>query len=117
MQQLPCRKCISCKIDYAREWAVRAQLETKYNKNNYFITLTYNEKYVPKNENNTKNTIKNSDLTKFVKSLRKHFERKGHTGIKYLMASEYGSKYHRPHYHICFFNLPLEDLEKMEKIN
>lgn len=55
-------------------------------------------------------TLKSTDLTRFIKSLRKHFERLGHLGIKYVAGSEYGSHFQRPHYHIIFYNLPLDDL-------
>lgn len=79
---LPCKKCIGCKTDHAKEWAIRAALETKYSKENYFITLTYSETYKPKN-----NSVKNKELTTFIKSLRKHYERIGHTRNK-IFSSE-----------------------------
>lgn len=112
-EMLPCKKCIGCRIDHAREWACRAQLECKEYEQNYFITLTYTDKTLPKIEN--KPNIEEKDLTTFINSLRKKYERKGHTGIKYLASSEYGSKTARAHFHICVFNLPLTDLEKAEK--
>lgn len=111
---LPCRKCIGCKTDHAKEWALRAKLENKYSSNNFFITLTYKNEYIPKNKNGH-NTLKPEDLKRFIKSIRKHFERQNHTGIKYLASSEYGTKTMRPHYHICFFNLPLTDTEFLKK--
>lgn len=107
---IACRKCIGCKLDNAREWAIRCQLETKESKNNYFISLTYATQYLHTNTQGIA-TCNNQDLTKFINSLRKHFERQGHKGIKYLASNEYGSKRKRPHYHICFFNLPLKDLK------
>lgn len=118
MNLIPCSKCIGCKVDYAQEWAKRATLHAKYTKNNYFITLTYNNENLPLNKNG-KPTIKSKDLTQFIKSLRNHFERQNHTGIKYLAGSEYGrkSKTQRPHYHICFFNLPLTDLVPTNETN
>lgn len=111
---LPCRKCIGCKTDHAKEWALRAKLENKKSPNNFFITLTYKDEYIPKNQYG-KNTLKQKDLTTFINSLRKHFERKNHNGIKYLASSEYGTKTKRPHYHICFFNLPITDTELLKK--
>lgn len=41
----------------------------------------------------------------------------GVVGIKYLAASEYGSKRGRPHYHILFFGLPLDDLRPTGELN
>lgn len=111
---LPCRKCIGCKTDHAKEWALRAKLENKNSPNNFFITLTYKDEYIPKNQNE-KNTLKQKDLITFINTLRKHFHRKSHNGIKYIASSEYGTKTKRPHYHICFFNLPITDTEFLKK--
>lgn len=110
MGAIPCRNCIGCKIKKSQEWATRGYHETKKYKHNYTITLTYNDQ----NINYTKNgipTIKMDDLRKFINSLRKKFERKGHKNIKILGGAEYGTKTMRPHFHIIFFNLPLTDLK------
>lgn len=42
---IPCGKCIGCRLEYSREWANRGYLESKLYEHNYFITLTYDEKY------------------------------------------------------------------------
>lgn len=107
--KLPCRSCIGCKTDYTKEWGLRGTLEARQYENNYFITLTYNNQNLPYNEQGLP-TLCKDDITKFVNSLRKHFERLGHFGIKYIIAGEYGSKTKRPHYHLIMFNLPLTDL-------
>lgn len=106
---VPCRKCIGCRTDNAREWAIRSSYECRYSDHNYFITLTYSNDNVPFNNLGFK-SVWYADVKIFINSLRKHFERLGHKNIKYLAASEYGGKTKRPHYHICFFNLPLNDL-------
>ena len=51
-------------------------------------------------------------MDKFINSLRKYFERKGHKGIKYFYAGEYGETTRRPHYHMILMNCPL-DINKM----
>lgn len=108
---IPCKKCIGCKIDHAKEWATRAQLEAKEHEYNYFLTLTYNENNLPKNKEGISN-IELKDWKRFINSLRKNHERKGHTGIKYLTSAEYGSRRGRPHFHACIFNMPIYDLKK-----
>lgn len=114
---LPCRKCLSCKMDNAREWAVRATMEMKTNKdNNYFITLTYSNEHVPKNKNGL-NTLKGEDITLWIKKLRKWLERHNEPKIKYICGSEYGSRTKRPHYHICIFNMKIHDLKETGEVN
>lgn len=107
---VPCRKCIECKLDNAKEWAIRSALECKSSKDNWFITLTYSDEFVPVNDKGIF-TVRYKDLRRFIESLRKVFTRQGVKYIKYLASSEYGSRTNRPHYHICFFGLPLDDLE------
>lgn len=107
---VPCRKCIECKLDNAKEWAIRSALECKYSKDNWFITLTYSDEFIPVNDKGIF-TVRYKDLRQFLKSLREYFRRRDIKKIKYLASSEYGSRTNRPHYHICFFGLPLDDLE------
>lgn len=113
---VPCRKCIGCKMDNAKEWAIRSALESKESPWNWFVTLTYSNENLTYNSLGLPNTNMN-DLTKFINSLRKYFERKGHIGIKYIASNEYGSKNNRPHYHILLFNCPLDDLVETGKKN
>lgn len=49
VKALPCGKCIGCRLDYSREWAVRCMLEMKdYAKDEcFFVTLTYDDLHVP----------------------------------------------------------------------
>lgn len=113
---VPCRKCIECKLDNAKEWAIRSALECKSSKDNWFITLTYSDEFIffgscLISTREEIPTCRYSDLSRFVESLRKVFTRRGIKNIKYLASSEYGSRTNRPHYHICFFGLPLDDLE------
>ena len=45
--EIPCGRCIGCKLDYSRQWANRCSLEATQWQNNYFITLTYANEYLP----------------------------------------------------------------------
>lgn len=108
---LPCGKCIGCRLDYSREWATRCVLEAKLYKDNYFITLTYAENYLPLNKEKGIPTLEPEDLTKFIKDLRRYYSyHYQHDNIRFYAAGEYGEKYQRPHYHVIFFNLPIKDL-------
>lgn len=111
---VPCNHCVSCRISYSREWAVRLmnEFETSLNRG-CFITLTYADEFLPED-----NGLHKDDLQKFFKRLRK---RLGEHKIKYYACGEYGddekryispgAKYAhgRPHYHAIIFNLSVLD--------
>ena len=104
--EIPCGKCLECRLNYAKTWANRCMLEKEKYKDNYFITLTYN------NENLPKNGVNKEDIKKFLKLLRQHYQRKyKHQGIRFFICGEYGDHTARPHYHGIFFNLPIFDLK------
>lgn len=132
---IPCGQCAGCRLDYARNWSVRCMLESLQYEHNYFVTLTYDDEhlskenivsYVPCNLD-TGEVITTSDgdiilshsatlvkahLTQFMKSLREYFQRVyNHTGIRFFACGEYGSKTMRPHFHLILFNCPIPDLE------
>lgn len=118
---IPCRKCLDCRMRYAKEWAVRISLHTKdYPNNNWFLTLTYSDKFLPLNEAGIP-TLDYSHLTLFLKKLRAAVNyvdgcklKKGDPGyvtFKYFAAGEYGSRFRRPHFHLIMLGLPLKDAE------
>ena len=123
--EVPCGKCIGCVMQKSKEWATRCVLESKLYKENYFITLTYNDENIPKKKVNdmyrgeiyTRMTLKKEDLQLFIKRLRTTWQRKYNiTGeIRYFACGEYGSRTFRPHYHICFFNLKIPDKEPLNR--
>lgn len=128
--QVPCGKCIGCKLDHASMWQTRIMMEAKEWKSCYHITLTYNNKHLRRKYG--LNQLCKKDLQDFLKRLRYYFE--GHeewvnpkTGeyekpIRYYACGEYGNEGTRasnggnPHYHIAMFNLKLDDL-KLYKLN
>lgn len=125
VKMIPCGQCISCRLNKSREWANRLMLEAQEYENNYFVTLTYEDQYLPikrvYNDNTgeiiTGFTLKKEDLDKFNHDLRQYWDRKyNHTGIRYYECGEYGSTTDRPHYHAIIFNLPnLSDLKFYKK--
>lgn len=117
IQVLPCGQCISCRLGYAKSWAIRCMLEAQYHEHNYFITLTYNDRHLPRGEFLTLSgdildtSLRRKDLTDFIKRYRE-YERStfGNDGIKVFYCGEYGDLNDRPHYHLLLFGVtPLED--------
>lgn len=108
---LPCGKCIGCRSDKAREWAIRCVHEASLYEKNCFITLTY--------ERNPVSLVK-EDFVLFMKRLRKKYGIKKEykdgkciqttgTKIRYFQCGEYGENYSRPHHHAALFNWRFED--------
>lgn len=99
---VPCGKCLLCRNKKAKAWATRCICETmSHDEQPYFVTLTYNDTNLPLSG------LDKQEVQRFFKRLRIRFERKGFSCyIRYIAVGEYGSNYHRPHYHIIFWNLP-----------
>lgn len=117
-EEVPCGKCIGCRIDYSKQWAIRCMLEAQKYKDNAFITLTYDQEHIKTNtivdmstgELLEIGTLAPQDLTKFMKDLRRYYNyHYNHDGIRFYACGEYGSKTQRPHYHIICFNIPIKD--------
>ena len=94
---LPCSKCIGCRLNYARSWALRCQLEALSHKENCFITLTFSPEVLEKRKNPW--SVDKRDFQLFMKKLRKKYGEH----IRYFHCGEYGEKSHRPHYHALIF--------------
>lgn len=115
---LPCGKCIGCRIQYSREWANRLMLELQYHRSAYFCTFTYNDEHIPTRyygdpdcgEAVRCDTLYKRDLQKLFKRLRKSGQ-----DIRYFACGEYGSTTFRPHYHAIIFGLELSDLQPYGK--
>lgn len=91
---LPCGKCIGCRIRRANEWGTRCMNELRGRKGpSAFITLTYDQEHLPKD-----GSLDKRALQLFWKRLRKA----GHH-IRYFACGEYGPQTNRPHYHAVVF--------------
>lgn len=114
--ELPCGRCIGCRLEYSRQWANRCVLESLSNPSccNWFLTLTFEDDYL-KDKINDRGfaTVHNDDISIFMKALRQRWAKVHNVGskIRFFGASEYGDETMRPHYHILCFGLPLYDLE------
>lgn len=93
--QLPCGRCIGCRLERSRQWAVRLVHENRQHDKSSFITLTYNEKHLPKDL-----SLNIKHFQDFMKRLRKDY---GKQKLRFFHAGEYGEKRHRPHYHAIIF--------------
>jgi len=104
---VPCGQCIGCKLERARQWAIRCQHEASLHPLKCFITLTYDENHLPDNL-----SLVPEDLSKFWKRLRKAFP--GHK-LGYFACGEYGETSLRPHYHAILFGLEFSDKTQYKK--
>lgn len=100
--QLPCGKCLACRIKKQSEWSLRLMHELSYHEKSVFLTLTYNDLNLPHN-----NSLDKRDLQLFFKRLRKNGAQ-----IKYFACGEYGELEGRPHYHAIIYGLGLNKDDK-----
>ena len=108
---IPCGKCTGCRTEYSRQWAMRITHEASLWKlRNTFITLTYNDNWLP-----THNTLIKRDFTLFMKRLRKKRKSNKANPIRFYMCGEYGEKQGRPHYHAILFNCLFKKEDKIGK--
>jgi len=98
---VPCGRCIGCRLERSRQWAVRCMHEASLYEDNCFITLTYSEKYLPPG-----GSLLKSDFQKFMKRLRRRFSS---SSIRFYHCGEYGENTFRPHYHALLFNFDFVD--------
>lgn len=102
--QLPCGKCIGCRLERSKQWAIRCVHEASLYDENSFLTLTYDNEHLPHDE-----SINVRHYQLFMKRLRKAYPNKK---IRYFHCGEYGEKLSRPHYHAILFNHDFEDKKR-----
>lgn len=98
--RLPCGRCVGCRLEKSRQWAMRILHEKKLHKENCFVTLTYDDAHLPAFGNLVKR-----DLQLFIKRLRNEYG----AGIRFYGCGEYGDVNRRPHYHVVIFNYSPND--------
>lgn len=98
--QLACGQCVGCRLDRARQWAVRCVHESKLHSQNCFLTLTYNDDNLPLN-----GSLNKRDIVLFLKRLRKKYGK----GIRFFQCGEYGDLHFRPHHHVLLFGHDFPD--------
>lgn len=95
--QLRCGRCVGCRLERSRQWAVRCIHEAALHEDNCFITLTYDEFHVAP-------SLVYRDFQLFMKRLRKRAP-----GVRFFMCGEYGDEGGRPHFHACLFGYRFPD--------
>lgn len=108
LYKVPCGKCAFCLQSKRSQWMFRIYYEMKTQQYpGWFITLTYNEKFVERAPDG-RLSLRFKDVQLFFKKLRKA----GHYA-KYVCVGEYGSQTLRPHYHVLLWtSCPAVELEK-----
>lgn len=137
--QIPCGRCVDCRLKKSREQAIRCVHEASLYTHNVYVTLTYNDDHLPRDE-----SINLRHIQLFMKRLRKSLSGQK---IRSYGAGEYGMVYGpdekplkgcfdfsrkrfvpfsdlptsrrpyaktllgRPHYHLLLFNCNLGDLK------
>lgn len=98
---IPCGRCVGCRLERSRQWAIRCVHEAKLYDENCFITLTYDDDHLPDDL-----SLHKEHFQLFFKRLRKAYPNRR---IRYYHCGEYGEQFARPHYHACIFNFDFSD--------
>lgn len=99
--KLPCGRCMGCRLEHSKSWAIRCMHEKQMHKECCFLTLTYNDEHLPKN-----GTLVRSDPQLFLKRLRDGLSPKR---FRFYGCGEYGERTGRPHYHLILFGCDFPD--------
>lgn len=117
---IPCQRCIGCRLESSRQWAMRCMHQAQLHEDNSFITLTYDPEHLPYG-----GTLIKAHFQDFAKRLRRQIEPKR---ISYYHCGEYGElcrgcgenrrdcqcpqfdpRPGRPHYHALLFGHDFAD--------
>lgn len=124
---VPCGRCIGCRLEKSRQWAMRMMHEAQTTEEkglyNSFITLTYDEDHYAV-------SLDKSDFPAFMKRLRTFHKRnkwsikdqkyiprvKGQkvSKIRFVQCGEYGEQKGRRHHHAAIFGYDFPDKEPWE---
>lgn len=122
MLPVPCHMCEGCRIDRISMWQRR--IESEYVKYRCaFVTLTYNDYYLPFTPKSILPTCRMADFRKFVARLHRVVNSIPDSQMpdfctkdfKIVGVSEYGSKTNRPHYHFLALGLDWLDFKNVIK--
>lgn len=132
--EIPCGRCIGCRLERSRQWACRCVHESQMHEENTYLTLTYDNEHLPKN-----GSLDKRHFQLFMKKFRKKIQPKK---IRYFMCGEYGERCFtcklnkltcfrnklpcaknwtaelaRPHYHAIIFGHEFQDKELTDENN
>jgi len=102
--QVPCGKCLNCRLAHSKEWAIRSVHESKMHEQNCFITLTYEDKHLESPK------LIYRHWQEFMFKMRSKLRRSGiDTQIGVSVVGEYGEANKRPHWHALLFGWSFPD--------
>lgn len=99
---LPCGRCIGCRIRRTQEWAIRCMNEAAMHPHNSFVTLTYDQEHDAQ-------SLDYTHFQAFLRSLRRT------TPVRFFAAGEYGEQTNRPHWHALLFGVAFSPMEQIGK--
>jgi len=98
--ELPCGRCIGCRLERSRQWAVRIAHESQMHDFSCFVTLTFDDEHLPPDR-----SVKKRHVQDFMRRLRASVSHP----VRYFGVGEYGSETWRPHYHLILFGIHFSD--------
>lgn len=118
---IPCGKCVNCQSRLRNNWSFRLMHQMEKSKNNFFVTLTYDDSAVPLSSCGYLSLRKvhlDTFLRKFRDDCQSIYEKqftdmpykerhKQRCPMKFFAIGDYGEKSFRPHYHFIVFDCPL----------
>lgn len=110
--ELPCGRCMDCKIRRSSDWATRATHEASLHDDNCFLTLTFSDDGLALRELQHEThpfDLAMGDWQRFAKRLRKQLNKEGRGKFRFFQVGEYGDQEKRPHYHALIFGQGLRD--------
>lgn len=99
---LPCGKCVGCRMRQSQVWAMRCVHEAQMHSENSFVTLTYDKENLPEN-----GSLNKEHFVRFLERLKYRTGKK----IRYFQVGEYGKNGLRPHHHALLFGHDFRDKE------
>lgn len=113
---LPCGRCIGCRLERSKVWAIRCVHEASLHDHNCFITLTYDNDNLPFD-----GSLNKKHWQTFMKNLRRELKP---DKIRFYMCGEYGQdqdlasqgidKIGRPHFHAIIFGFnPIDQADRV----
>lgn len=100
---LPCGQCIGCRLKRASHWATRNVHEAQMHEHSSFLTLTYNDEFLPMDRGHA--VLRYRDFQLFMKRLRRRFG----AGVRHFTCGEYGPLNWRPHFHSLVYGVHFDD--------
>ncbi|QXN75021.1 replication initiator protein [Microvirus mar7] len=90
-----CGRCLECLRQKSLEWSFRIMDECSLHEKNCFLTLTYNQEYLPYPP-----SVSRREIQLFMKRIRQELSP---LKVRFFACGEYGKKNKRPHYHVILF--------------